>query len=134
MRLPVVPFIVAATLLAAAWYFFTRTRPDHKTIDVPRLTRLADIDGIETEVAIAPDGNQYAVIVSGDLWLLNMSTGVRRQITQTLDAESFPAWTPDGKRITFTRGPDTFAIDAQTGSKERDIALMVIDQPNGVCP
>jgi len=24
---------------------------------------------------------------------------------------SFPAWTPDGKRITFHRGPDTFAID-----------------------
>src|SRR5438132_14148977 len=118
MRLPVIPFIIAATLLAGAWYFFTRTRPDHKTIDVPRLTRLADIDGIETEVAIAPDGNQYAVIASGDLWLLNMATGAPRQITRTPDAESFPSWTPDGKRITFTRGPDTFVIEASTGSEQ----------------
>jgi Tol biopolymer transport system component len=73
---------------------------------------------VETEVAIAPDGNQYAVVVSGDLWLLNMSTGGRRQITRTPEAESFPSWTPDGKRITFTRGADTFAIDVQTGAEQ----------------
>src|SRR5881628_1279860 len=108
MRLPIIPFIIAATLLMAAWYFFTSARPDRKTLDVPRLTRLADIDGIETEVAVAPDGNRYAVVVSGDVWLLNISTGNRRQITQTPQLETFPAWTPDGKRVTFTRGSDTF--------------------------
>jgi Tol biopolymer transport system component len=118
MRLPLVPFIVAATLLATAWYFFTTARPGHKTLDAPRLTRLADIDGVETEVAISPDGNQYAVVVSGDLWLLNISTGGRRQITRTPEAESFPSWIPDGKRVTFTRGRDTFAIDVQTGAEQ----------------
>src|SRR5262249_45777558 len=118
MRLPVVPFIIAATLLSVAWYFFTATRPDHKTLDVPRLTRLADIDGIETDVDISPDGNRYAVVVSGDLWVLDMSAGGRRQMTFTSEQESFPCWTPDGRRITFTRGPDTFAIDAQTGIEQ----------------
>src|SRR5438874_1639920 len=118
MRLPIIPFVVAATLLAGAWYLFTATRPSHKTIDVPKLTRLADIDGIETEVAVAPDGNRFAVVVSGDLWLLDISTGARHQVTQTPETESFPAWTPDGKRITFTRGSDTFAIDPETKSEE----------------
>lgn len=118
MRLPIVPFVIAATLLAGVWYLFTTTRPDRKTLDVPRLTRLADIDGIETEIAIAPDGNQYAVIASGDIWILNLSTGGRVQITRTPQAESFPAWTPDGKRITFTRGPDTFSIDPDTKAEE----------------
>jgi Tol biopolymer transport system component len=118
MRLPVVPFVIATTLLAAVWYLFTATRPNHKTLDVPRLTRLADIDGIETEVAISPDGNRYSVVVSGDIWVLNVSTGVRHQITRTPEPESFPAWTPDGKRITFTRGSDTFAIDPDTGAEE----------------
>ena len=77
MRLPIVPFIVAATLLTAAVYLFNSTKSGHRILDVPRLTRLADIDGTETEVAIAPDGNRYAVIADGDLWLLDMSAGTR---------------------------------------------------------
>src|SRR5438128_2359043 len=118
MRLPIVPFVITVTLLAGVWYLFTATRPNRKTLDVPRLTRLADIDGIETEVAVAPDGNRYAVVASGDLWLLNISTGSRRQITKTSQPESFPAWTPDGKGVTFTRGSDTFRIDPDTGTEE----------------
>jgi Tol biopolymer transport system component len=118
MRLPVIPFVIAATLLAAVWYLFTATRSDHRTLDVPRLTRLADIDGLETEVAAAPDGNRLAVIASGDLWVLNLSTAERRQITHTPDGESFPNWTPDGKRITFTRGANTFAIDPDSGAEQ----------------
>src|SRR5262245_61552111 len=108
MRLPIVPFIVAATILMAAVYLFNSSKSSHRLLDVPRLSRLADVDGIETEVAIAPDGNRYAVIVDGDLWLLDMSAGSRQQITRTPEPESFPAWAPDGKRITFTRGSDTF--------------------------
>src|SRR5439155_12251546 len=75
MKLPIIPLVVAVTLLSAVLYLFTATRPDHRTLDVPRLTRLADIDGIETEAAIAPDGIRLAVIVSGDLWILDTSTG-----------------------------------------------------------
>ena len=64
MRLPVIPFVIAATLLAAVWYLFTAARSDHRTLDVPRLTRLADIDGTETEVAAAPEGNRLAVVAA----------------------------------------------------------------------
>ena len=117
-RLPIVPFVIAVTLLTAVWYFLIAARSDRKSIDVPRVTRLADIEGIETETAIAPDGNRYAVIVSGHLWLLDVLTGGRRQITHAMEAESFPAWTTDGKRITFTRGSDTFEIDPNSGSEE----------------
>ena len=118
MRLPIIPFVIAATLLTAVWYLFNATRSDHRTLDVPRLTRLADIEGIETEVAATPDGNRLGVIAGGDLWVLNMADGNRKRITQTAEAESFPNWTPDQKRITVTRGPDTFAIDPNTGGEE----------------
>src|SRR5215831_126182 len=103
MRLPIIPFVIAATLLTAVWYFFNTTRSDHRTLDVPRLSRLADIDGIETEVAATPEGDRLAVIASGDLWVLNLSNGTRKQITKTAETEAFPNWTPDGKQITFMR-------------------------------
>ncbi len=118
MRLPIIPFIIAATLLMAAWYFFTSARPNRKTLDVPRLTRLADIDGIETEIAVAPEGSIYAVVASGDIWVLNAGTSQRYQLTRTPEPESSPAWAPDGKRITYTRGSDTFAMDSATGAEQ----------------
>lgn len=118
MRLPIIPFLVAATLLGTVVYLFNSTESGRKTLGVPKLTRLANIEGTETEAAVAPDGNRYAVITSGDLWLLNMATGDRRQITQTAEAESFPAWRPDGRQVTFTRGPDTFAVDPDTGAEQ----------------
>src|SRR5438093_3988689 len=118
MRPPIVPLVIATTLLTAVWFLFTSTRPHHKVPDVPRLTRLADYVGLDTEVSISPDGNRYAFIVSGDIWVLNIATGARYHLTRTSGPESSPDWTPDGKRITFTRGSDTFAVDPDTGAEE----------------
>jgi Tol biopolymer transport system component len=118
MRLPVIPFVVAVSLLAAVWYLFTTTQSHQRFLDVPRITRLADVDGIETEVAITPDGSRLAVVASGKLWVLKLSTGEKKQLTQTAEPVSFPDWKPDGKHVTFTRGPDTFVIDPDTGAEE----------------
>ena len=69
MRLPIIPAIVAAVLLGAVWYWFNAFRSGERSLDVPKITRLLDLEGIETEVAISNDGSRYGVIVSGDLWL-----------------------------------------------------------------
>jgi Tol biopolymer transport system component len=118
MKLPVIPILVAATLLGGVVYLFNATWSERKTLDVPKVMRLADIDGIETEVAIAADGNRCAVIASGDLWMLNLATGDRKRLTQTPQPESFPAWSTDNQRVTFTRGSDTFAVNPDTGAEE----------------
>jgi len=118
MRLPVIPLVIAATLFAAAWYLFNATGTRQRILDVPRLNRIADIEGIETEVAIAPDSNRMAVISSGNLWLLNLASGERKQLSKPGEPLFFPNWTPDGKRITFTRRADTFAIDPETGTED----------------
>src|SRR5262245_46066433 len=118
MRLPVIPFVIAATLLAAVYYLFNATHSDRRSLDVPRLNRITDIEGIETEVAVSPDGSRIAVIATGDLWVLTMADGQRKQITRTAETEWFPAWTPDGKRIGFSRGTSTFTIDPESGAEE----------------
>src|SRR5215472_1440168 len=82
MKLPIIPAVVAAALLTAVWYLFNTTRSGERMIDVPRLSRLADIEGTETEIAVSSDNAQYAVVASGKLWLLNATTGERKQLTQ----------------------------------------------------
>src|SRR5262245_39035200 len=106
MRLPIIPIVVAAAILGGIVYLFNTTGGDRRVLDAPRLTRLADIEGIETEVAVSPDGTRCAVIADGDLWVLSLSDSSRRRLTTTTEAESFPDWSPDGLRITFTRGND----------------------------
>jgi Tol biopolymer transport system component len=118
MRLPIIPAVVAAVLLGAVYYLFNATKSGERSLDAPKITRLVDIEGIETEVAISNDGNRFAVIASGDLWLLNTATGERKRLTQTPEPEAFPAWTPDGKRVTFTRGTDTFVFNLDSNTAE----------------
>jgi Tol biopolymer transport system component len=118
MRLPIIPLVVAASLLGAVWYLFTTLRSGVRTLEMPTITRLIDVDGIETEVAVTADGNRLALVASGDLWIVDLAAGTRRQITETPVAESFPAWMPDGKRITYTRGSDTFSVDPDQNAEE----------------
>jgi Tol biopolymer transport system component len=117
MRLPIIPIVIAATLLAIGFYLFNTVTSGKRTLDVPQLSRLADIEGTETEVALSPDGSRCAVIADGDLWMLHLSDGSRVRITDTPEPEAFPSWSQDG-RITFTRGADTFILpgDATSGT------------------
>ena len=112
MKLPIIPILVAAILLAAVIYFLNSTGSAIFVLDAPRLDRVADIEGIETEVAVTNDGIRYAVVSSGEIWLYDTSNSSSRRITQTSEPEHFPAWTPDGLRLTFSRGADTFVIAA----------------------
>src|SRR5262245_44525287 len=112
MRLPLVPILVAATILIAVVYLFNATGSgDRRILDVPHITRLAEVDGVETEVALSPDGSRCAVVADGDLWLVSLTGGPPVRLTQSPEKEGFPAWSSDGRRLTFSRGVDTSVID-----------------------
>jgi Tol biopolymer transport system component len=116
MRLPIIPILITALLLGGILYLFNAGGGgDRKVMDAPRLSRLTDVDGVETEVAISPDGSHCAIISDGDLWMVSLSDGKKVRLTQTPEPESFPAWSPDGRRVTFSRGPDTFVVPAEAG-------------------
>ena len=111
MKIPIIPLVVAASLVAIVLIIFNSMTSEHKVLGAPHLERLVDLEGIETEVTIGPDGTRLVAVASGDLWLFDTGTGSRQRLTETVEPESFPAWTPDGTRVTFTRGADTFATE-----------------------
>jgi Tol biopolymer transport system component len=108
MRIPIIPLAVAGTLVGVVVYLFNSAASGDRKMTQPRLSVLVDVDGDETEVAVAPDGSRLVAVSSGDLWLVNLADKSRTRLTETREAESFPAWAPDGKRLTFTRGGDTY--------------------------
>ncbi len=116
MRVPVIPIAVVTILVGVVAGLVTLIPPAERFLLAPTVTALIDIDGVETDVAIAPDGIHYAVISSGNLWFVNTETP--SQLTETTEVESSPAWTPDGSRITFTRENDTFVIQPESRAEE----------------
>lgn len=59
-----------------------------------------------------------------DLFTVSAAGGEPQQLTHTDDLEQFPAWSPDGNRILFTRGSvmdniDIYVMDADGGNVRR---------------
>ena len=92
MRLPIIPLAVMAVLIGGgAIFVLTFTGPLVRSLDAPQLAALVDVDGVETEVAIAPGGVRYALIASGDLWFVDLAADERQQLTRSAAPESAPA-------------------------------------------
>jgi Tol biopolymer transport system component len=119
MKLPVIPLVVAATLIGIVVYLFNSVSSGRLKFGEARLEKIADLMGTETEVAVAPDGARLVAVASGDLWLFNIADGTRQRITETPESESFPAWAPDGKRVTFTRGNNIFSASGNNFSSSQ---------------
>jgi Tol biopolymer transport system component len=119
LSVPLLPLSIAVFLLGTVIYFIgTSKGPARAHFGAPILTRIGDFVGTETEVAIAPDGKQYATVVSGDIWLLNIGDNSRRQVIESPEKESFPSWTPDSRLMTFSRGNDTWAVNLYEAQKQ----------------
>ena len=117
MRIPVIPLTVAAILMGIGAIVISFLPPARSFLIAPELNPILDVDGVETDVAIASDGIRYAIIASGDLWIADSESGKERRLTTTPQAESSPDWTPDGTGITFTREQDTYIIHPDLGEE-----------------
>ena len=49
--------------------------------------------------APAPDGKTLALASQGWLWLLDLDSGVARQLTDTAAIDGRPRWSPDGTKL-----------------------------------
>jgi Tol biopolymer transport system component len=110
MKIPVIPLVVATSLVAVVVFLFNSMSSGKKTFGPPQLQNLVDLEGVESELAVSPDGTRLVAVASGDLWLFTIRDGGRRRLTETFDAETAPAWAPDGQRVTFTRSGSVYSV------------------------
>jgi dipeptidyl aminopeptidase/acylaminoacyl peptidase len=85
---------------------------DTKSTDIERRIKLPGIGSVSS-VSWSPDGHTLAIAGQAggisDLYLLDLTAGTLRQLTNDRYADIQPSWSPDGKSIAFVtdRGPGT---------------------------
>jgi Tol biopolymer transport system component len=115
------------TLGAAAW-LVTSLRMGQRDVAAPiRLLTVTSFPGAEDDPSFSPDGNFVAfswpgsdASVNGDIWVKAVDGDALRRLTETPDAhDNWPAWSPDGREIVFTRRfngfPGIFVVSALGG-------------------
>src|SRR5688572_4231880 len=70
--------------------------------------------------AISPDGKQIAFVYRGDIWITSDKGGRATPLTQHIELDANPLFSPDGKWIAFSSKRngnwDIFAIPAEGGT------------------
>ncbi len=68
-----------------------------------------------TGYAWSPSGDSLLVVHGGDLSLVDPATGAVRALVRTPVTEEFAEFSPDGRRIAFTRKGDLFLVEVASG-------------------
>jgi dipeptidyl aminopeptidase/acylaminoacyl peptidase len=71
------------------------------------------------EVVFNAARTAYAYVTDGDLYYTDLKSGKIVQVTKTVDTESFPQFTGNGKKIAFVRNQNLYAWDNSSGSTEQ---------------
>ena len=114
--------LTIATLLAfRSW----RAAPDASA----EILSVTAFPGLERFPSISPDGNFVVFSWTGpnpedapDLWIKAVDGDALRRLTETLFAETSPAWSPDGRDIAFLRAGQGVFVISVLGGTERKIA------------
>ncbi len=69
--------------------------------------------------ALSPDGRQLAFVYRGDIWLAPASGGRATPLTQHIETDAYPLFSPDGRWVAFASrrngNMDIFAVPAEGG-------------------
>ena len=68
--------------------------------ELPELLRRRTLDSA-TSVSFTEDGLEIAFIAGGDLWVMDTELREPRQVTNTVEEERSPVFSPDGQSILF---------------------------------
>ena len=88
--------------------------------------------------ALSPDGTRLAFTYRGDVWVADTKGGRATPLTQHLETDAFPVFSPDGKWITFaskrTGNWDIFLVPSDGGATRQLTFHSGSEMPTGWSP
>lgn len=106
--------------------------------DPQRGTRnLTARSGAEDTASWSPDGTRLAFVADWDntalnLYLLDLTSGSLRQLTDHLTVDDLPVWSPDGSTLAFVSQRDfnfeIYALDVEQGGEPRNLTRRQSDE------
>jgi len=69
-----------------------------------------NLTGPVSELAVSPDGEQVAVVLRGDVFVIAKEGGKATRVTEAPEREGSVVWAPDGKSLIFVKGHDFYAV------------------------
>ncbi|HXI50169.1 MAG TPA: S41 family peptidase [Candidatus Saccharimonadales bacterium] len=114
-------------MLALPWAGFSQlTAPEPRPILGARMP------------ALSPDGKRLAFVYRGDIWMVPARGGRATPLTQHIDTDAFPVFSPDGQWVAFaskrTGNWDIFAVPAEGGPARQLTWHSGADIPQGWSP
>ena len=91
-----------------------RAEPGARPEKVPD-ARMDTVGPLLAQGPLSPDRRWRAVVHDGDLFLVDVRRGTARRLTQTLAAESRPAWAAGARELYYVRDNNVFALDLGDG-------------------
>ncbi len=93
---------------------------------------MTDAVAKDGQAKVSPDGTKVVFTSgrtgNGDLYMLHLSSGVLKRLTNSEDTDFFPQWSPDSRDIVYTTGGkqahDIYIIRDAGGESERQEALV----------
>lgn len=120
--------------------FFSQKRPGEDQRDlvqidlggqVLRTVGVGEAGGVDASGGdLSLDGRWKVYTREGDVFLKNLETGARRQLTRTVARENNARFLADGKRIAFVRDQTVFVRDLESGLEAQLVELKLSKDPD----
>lgn len=72
-----------------------------------KLEKLNDSSFFKLGSNVSPDGKQLATTIKGNVFVIDLASGFRKQLTENTNAY-FPQWSPNGDRIAFSSRSESY--------------------------